>query len=145
MGIKYDTITMRYLIVFLSFVFFHLNAQPLPTIIIVDSISVSKKPLSVKKIKANNVETIYFLSSSMKKTIPMAITNKSRNVFIYKKDTMDIHINLEERKQIFIQNLYFQKGKFSINFKNCKFDGDYHVKSFPSDCLIYRKEEEGKE
>lgn len=145
MGIKYDTITMRYLIVFLSFVFFHLNAQPLPTIIIVDSISVSKKPLSVKKIKTNNVETIYFLSSSMKKTIPMAITNKSRNVFIYKKDTMDIHINLEERKQIFIQNLYFQKGKFSINFKNCKFDGDYHVKSFPSDCLIYRKEEEGKE
>ena len=145
MGIKYDTITMRYLIVFLSFVFFHLNAQPLPTIIIVDSISVSKKPLSVKKTKTNNVETIYFLSSSMKKTIPMAITNKSRNVFIYKKDTMDIHINLEERKQIFIQNLYFQKGKFSINFKNCKFDGDYHVKSFPSDCLIYRKEEEGKE
>ena len=133
---------MRYLIVFLSFVFFHLNAQPLPTIIIVDSISVSKKPLSVKKIKTNNVETIYFLSSSMKKTIPMAITNKSRNVFIYKKDTMDIHINLEERKQIFIQNLYFQKGKFSINFKNCRFDSDYYIKSFPSDCLIYRKDEE---
>ena len=133
---------MRYLIVFLSFVFFHLNAQPLPTIIIVDSISVSKKPLSVKKIKTNNVETIYFLSSSMRKTIPMAITNKSRNVFIYKKDTMDIHINLEERKQIFIQNLYFQKGKFSINFKNCRFDSDYYIKSFLSDCLIYRKDEE---
>ena len=133
---------MRYLIVFLSFVFFHLNAQPLPTIIIVDSISVSKKPLSVKKIKTNNAETIYFLSSSMRKTIPMAITNKSRNVFIYKKDTMDIHINLEERKQIFIQNLHFQKGKFSINFKNCRFDSDYHIKSFPSDCLIYRKDEE---
>lgn len=133
---------MRYLIVFLSFVFFHLNAQPLPTIIIVDSISVSKKPLSVKKIKTNNVETIYFLSSSMKKTIPMAITNKSRNVFIYKKDTMDIHINLEERKQIFIQNLHFQKEKFSINFKNCRFDSDYHIKSFPNDCLIYRKDEE---
>ena len=133
---------MRYLIVFLSFVFFHLNAQPLPTIIIVDSISVSKKPLFVKKIKTNNLETIYFLSSSMRKTIPMAITNKSRNVFIYKKDTMDIYINLEERKQIFIQNLYFQKGKFSINFKNCRFDSDYHIKSFPSDCLIYRKDEE---
>ena len=133
---------MRYLIVFLSFVFFHLNAQPLPTIIIVDSISVSKKPLFVKKIKTNNVETIYFLSSYMKKTIPMAITNKSRNVFIYKKDTMDIHINLEERKQIFIQNLYFQKGKFSINFKNCRFDSDYYIKSFLSDCLIYRKDEE---
>lgn len=133
---------MRYLIVFLSFVFFHLNAQPLPTIIIVDSISISKKPLFVKKIKTNNVETIYFLSSSMKKTKPMAITNKSRNVFIYKKDTMDIHINLEERKQIFIQNLYFQKGKFSINFKNCRFDSDYYIKSFLSDCLIYRKDEE---
>ena len=133
---------MRYLIVFLSFVFFHLNAQPLPTIIIVDSISISKKPLFVKKIKTNNVETIYFLSSSMKKTIPMEITNKSRNVFIYKKDTMDIYINLEERKQIFIQNLYFQKGKFSINFKNCRFDSDYYIKSFLSDCLIYRKDEE---
>ena len=133
---------MRYLIVFLSFVFFHLNAQPLPTIIIVDSISVSKKPLSVKKIKTNNAETIYFLSSSMKKTIPMAITNKSRNDFIYKKDTMDIYINLEERKQIFIQNLHFQKGKFSIHFKNCRFDSDYHIKSFPNDCLIYRKDEE---
>ena len=133
---------MRYLIVFLSFVFFHLNAQPLPTIIIVDSISVSKKPLSVKKMKTDNAETIYFLSSSMKKTIPMAITNKSRNIFIYKKDTMDIHINLEERKQIFIQNLYFQKGKFSINFKNCRFDSDYYIKSFLSDCLIYRKDEE---
>jgi len=72
-------------------VFFHLNAQPLPTIIIVDSISVSKKPLSVKKIKTNNLETIYFLSSSMKKTIPMAITNKSRNVFIYK--TVDFIVN----------------------------------------------------
>ena len=88
------------------------------------------------------METIYFLSSSMKKTIPMAITNNSRNVFIYKKDTMDIYINLEERKQIFIQNLHFQKGKFSINFKNCRFDSDYHIKSFPNDCLIYRKDEE---
>ena len=133
---------MRYLIVFLSFVFFHLNAQPLPTIIIVDSISVSKKPLSVKKIKTNNAETIYFLSSSMKKTIPMAITNKSRNVFIYKKDTMDIYINLEERKQIFIENLHFQKGKFLINFENCNFQSNYHIKNFPCDCLNYRREEE---
>lgn len=133
---------MRHLIIFLSFLFFYSNAQPLPSIIIVDSISFSKKTLFVKKIKANNVETIYFLSSSMKKTIPMAITNKSGNVFIYKKDTMDIYINLEERKQIFIQNLHFQKGKFSINFKNCRFDSDYHIKSFPSDCLIYRKDEE---
>ena len=98
---------MRHLIIFLSFLFFYSNAQPLPSIIIVDSISFSKKPLFVKKIKANNVETIYFLSSSMKKTIPMAITNKSRNVFIYKKDTMDIYINLEERRIKSIAFLFF--------------------------------------
>ena len=133
---------MRYLIVFLSFLFLHLNAQPLPTIIIVDSISVSKKPLSVKKIKTDNAETIYFLSSSMKKTIPMAITNKSRNVFIYKKDTMSITLSLEKRKQILIQNLHFQKGEYTINLKDCNFQSDYYIKNFPCDCLNYRREEE---
>jgi len=134
---------MRYLIIFLSFLFFYSNAQPLPSIIIVDSISFSKKPLFVKKIKANNTKTmIYFLSLSMKKTMPIAISNNGKNIFIYKKDTMSIILSLEERKQIFIENLHFQKGKFLINFENCNFQSNYHIKNFPCDCLNYRREEE---
>ena len=134
---------MRYLIIFLSFLFFYSNAQPLPSIIIVDSISISKKPLFVKEIKANNTKTtIYFLSLSMKKTMPIAISNNGKNIFIYKKDTMSIILSLEERKQIFIENLHFQKGKFLINFENCNFQSNYHIKNFPCDCLNYRREEE---
>ena len=134
---------MRYLIIFLSFLSFYSNAQPLPSIIIVDSISFSKKPLFVKKIKANNTKTtIYFLSLSMKKTMPIAISNNGKNNFIYKKDTMSIILSLEERKQIFIENLHFQKGKFLINFENCNFQSNYHIKNFPCDCLNYRREEE---
>ena len=134
---------MKYLIIFLSFLFFYSNAQPLPSIIIVDSISISKKPLFVKKIKANNTKTtIYFLSLSMKKTMPIAISNNGKNIFIYKKDTMSITLSLEKRKQILIQNLHFQKGKFLINFENCNFQSNYHIKNFPCDCLNYRREEE---
>ena len=134
---------MRYLIIFLSFLSFYSNAQPLPSIIIVDSISFSKKPLFVKKIKANNTKTtIYFLSLSMKKTMPIAISNNGKNIFIYKKDTMSIILSLEERKQIFIENLHFQKGKFLINFENCNFQSNYHIKNFPCECLNYRREEE---
>ena len=134
---------MRYLIIFLSFLSFYSNAQPLPSIIIVDSISFSKKPLFVKKIKANNTKTtIYFLSLSMKKTMPIAISNNGKNIFIYKKDTMSIILSLEERKQIFIENLHFQKGKYTINLKDCNFQSDYYIKNFPCDCLNYRREEE---
>ena len=133
---------MRHLIIFLSFLFFYSNAQPLPSIIIVDSISISKKPLFVKKIKANNVETIYFLSSSTKEIKHIAIRNNGRNLFIYKKDTMSITLNLEKRKQILIQNLHFQKGEYTINFENCNFQSNYHIKNFPCDCLNYRREEE---
>ena len=136
---------MRYLIIFSSFLFFYSNAQPLPSIIIVDSISFSKKPLFVKKIKANNTKTtIYFLSLSMKKTMPIAISNNGKNIFIYKKDTMTMSIilSLEERKQILIQNLHFQKGEYTINLKDCNFQNDYYIKNFPCDCLNYRREEE---
>ena len=134
---------MRYLIIFLSFLFFYSNAQPLTSIIIVDSISFSKKPLFVKKIKANNIKTtIYFLSLSMKKTMPIAISNNGKNIFIYKKDTMSIILSLEERKQILIQNLHFQKGEYTINLKDCNFQSDYYIKNFPCDCLNYRREEE---
>lgn len=136
---------MRYLIIFSSFLFFYSNAQPLPSIIIVDSISFSKKPLFVKKIKANNTKTtIYFLSLSMKKTMPIAISNNGKNIFIYKKDTMTMSIilSLEERKQIFIENLHFQKGEYTINLKDCNFQNDYYIKNFPCDCLNYRREEE---
>ena len=134
---------MRYLIIFSSFLFFYSNAQPLPSIIIVDSISFSKKPLFVKKIKANNTKTtIYFLSLSMKKTMPIAISNNGKNIFIYKKDTMSITLSLEKRKQILIQNLHFQKGEYTINFENCNFQNDYYIKNFPCDCLNYRREEE---
>lgn len=134
---------MKYLIIFSSFLFFYSNAQPLPSIIIVDSISFSKKPLFVKKIKANNIKTtIYFLSLSMKKTMPIAISNNGRNLFIYKKDTMSIILSLEERKQILIQNLHFQKGEYTINLKDCNFQSDYYIKNFPCDCLNYRREEE---
>lgn len=134
---------MRYLIIFSSFLFFYSNAQPLPSIIIVDSISFSKKPLFVKKIKANNIKTtIYFLSLSMKKTMPIAISNNGKNLFIYKKDTMSIILSLEERKQILIQNLHFQKGEYTINLKDCNFQSDYYIKNFPCDCLNYRREEE---
>ena len=134
---------MRYLIIFLSFLFFYSNAQPLPSIIIVDSISISKKPLFVKKIKANNTKTtIYFLSLSMKKTMPIAISNNGKNIFIYKKDTMSITLSLEKRKQILIQNLHFQKGEYTINLKDCNFQSDYYIKNFPFDCLTYRREEE---
>ena len=134
---------MRYLIIFLSFLSFYSNAQPLPSIIIVDSISFSKKPLFVKKIKANNTKTtIYFLSLSMKKTMPIAISNNGKNIFIYKKDTMSIILSLEERKQIFIENLHFQKGEYTINLKDCNFQSDYYIKNFPCDCLNYRREEE---
>ncbi|WP_273087822.1 hypothetical protein, partial [Capnocytophaga gingivalis] len=110
---------MKYLIIFSSFLFFYSNAQPLPSIIIVDSISISKKPLFVKEIKTNNVETIYFLSSSTKEIKHIAIRNNGRNLFIYKKDTMSITLSLEKRKQILIQNLHFQKGEYTINFENC--------------------------
>lgn len=89
---------MRHLIIFLSFLFFYSNAQPLPSIIIVDSISFSKKPLFVKKIKANNVETIYFLSSSTKEKENIAIRNNGRNLFIYKKDTMSITLKFREKE-----------------------------------------------
>ena len=134
---------MRYLIIFSSFLFFYSNAQPLPSIIIVDSISFSKKPLFVKKIKANNTKTtIYFLSLSMKKTMPIAISNNGKNIFIYKKDTMSITLSLEKRKQILIQNLHFQKGEYTINLKDCNFQSDYYIKNFPCDCLNYRREEE---
>ena len=134
---------MKYLIIFSSFLFFYSNAQPLPSIIIVDSISFSKKPLFVKKIKANNIKTtIYFLSLSMKKTMPIAISNNGKNIFIYKKDTMSIILSLEERKQIFIENLHFQKGEYTINLKDCNFQSDYYIKNFPCDCLNYRREEE---
>lgn len=134
---------MKYLIIFSSFLFFYSNAQPLPSIIIVDSISFSKKPLFVKKIKANNTKTtIYFLSLSMKKTMPIAISNNGKNIFIYKKDTMSIILSLEERKQIFIENLHFQKGEYTINLKDCNFQSDYYIKNFPCDCLNYRREEE---
>ena len=134
---------MKYLIIFSSFLFFYSNAQPLPSIIIVDSISFSKKTLFVKKIKANNTKTtIYFLSLSMKKTMPIAISNNGRNLFIYKKDTMSIILSLEERKQILIQNLHFQKGEYTINLKDCNFQSDYYIKNFPCDCLNYRREEE---
>ena len=134
---------MKYLIIFSSFLFFYSNAQPLPSIIIVDSISFSKKPLFVKKIKANNTKTtIYFLSLSMKKTMPIAISNNGKNIFIYKKDTMSIILSLEERKQILIQNLHFQKGECTINLKDCNSQSDYYIKNFPCDCLNYRREEE---
>ncbi len=134
---------MRHLIIFLSFLFFYSNAQPLPSIIIVDSISFSKKTLFVKKIKANNTKTtIYFLSLSMKKTMPIAISNNGKNIFIYKKDTMSITLSLEKRKQILIQNLHFQKGEYTINLKDCNFQSDYYIKNFPCDCLNYRREEE---
>ena len=134
---------MKYLIIFSSFLFFYSNAQPLPSIIIVDSISFSKKPLFVKKIKANNTKTtIYFLSLSMKKTMPIAISNNGKNIFIYKKDTMSITLSLEKRKQILIQNLHFQKGEYTINLKDCNFQSDYYIKKFPCDCLNYRREEE---
>ena len=134
---------MKYLIIFSSFLFFYSNAQPLPSIIIVDSISISKKPLFVKKIKANNTKTtIYFLSLSMKKTMPIAISNNGKNIFIYKKDTMSITLSLEKRKQILIQNLHFQKGEYTINLKDCNFQSDYYIKNFPCDCLNYRREEE---
>ena len=134
---------MKYLIIFSSFLFFYSNAQPLPSIIIVDSISFSKKTLFVKKIKANNTKTtIYFLSLSMKKTMPIAISNNGKNIFIYKKDTMSITLSLEKRKQILIQNLHFQKGEYTINLKDCNFQSDYYIKKFPCDCLNYRREEE---
>ena len=134
---------MKYLIIFSSFLFFYSNAQPLPSIIIVDSISISKQPLFVKKIKANNTKTtIYFLSLSMKKTMPIAISNNGKNIFIYKKDTMSITLSLEKRKQILIQNLHFQKGEYTINLKDCNFQSDYYIKNFPCDCLNYRREEE---
>ena len=134
---------MKYLIIFSSFLFFYSNAQPLPSIIIVDSISISKQPLFVKKIKANNTKTtIYFLSLSIKKTMPIAISNNGKNIFIYKKDTMSIILSLEERKQIFIENLHFQKGEYTINLKDCNFQSDYYIKNFPCDCLNYRREEE---
>lgn len=134
---------MKYLIIFSSFLFFYSNAQPLPSIIIVDSISFSKKTLFVKKIKANNTKTtIYFLSLSMKKTMPIAISNNGKNIFIYKKDTMSITLSLEKRKQILIQNLHFQKGEYTINLKDCNFQRDYYIKNFPCDCLNYRREEE---
>ena len=134
---------MKYLIIFSSFLFFYSNAQPLPSIIIVDSISISKQPLFVKKIKANNTKTtIYFLSLSIKKTMPIAISNNGKNIFIYKKDTMSIILSLEERKQILIQNLHFQKGEYTINLKDCNFQSDYYIKNFPCDCLNYRREEE---
>ena len=134
---------MKYLIIFSSFLFFYSNAQPLPSIIIVDSISFSKKPLFVKKIKANNTKTtIYFLSLSMKKTMPIAISNNGKNIFIYKKDTMSITLSLEKRKQILIQNLHFQKGEYTINLKDCNSQSDYYIKNFPCDCLNYRREEE---
>ena len=78
----------------------------------------------------------------MTKTMPIAISNNGKNIFIYKKDTMSIILSLEERKQIFIENLHFQKGKFLINFENCNFQSNYHIKNFPCDCLNYRREEE---
>ena len=133
---------MRYLIIFLSFLFFYSNAQPLPSIIIVDSISISKKPLFVKEMANNTKTTIYFLSLSMKKTMPIAISNNGKNIFIYKKDTMSITLSLEKRKQILIQNLHFQKGEYTINLKDCNFQSDYYIKNFPCDCLNYRREEE---
>ena len=133
---------MRHLIIFLSFLFFYSNAQPLPSIIIVDSISISKKPLFVKEIKTNNVETIYFLSSSTKEIKHIAIRNNGRNLFIYKKDTMSITLSLEERKQILIQNLHFQKGEYVINLKKCILGDSLKIKNFPCDCLNYRREEE---
>ena len=134
---------MKYLIIFSSFLFFYSNAQPLPSIIIVDSISISKKPLFVKEIKANNTKTtIYFLSSSTKEIKHIAIRNNGRNLFIYKKDTMSITLSLEKRKQILIQNLHFQKGEYTINLKDCNFQSDYYIKNFPCDCLNYRREEE---
>ncbi len=55
---------------------------------------------------------------------------------------MSITLSLEKRKQILIQNLHFQKGKFLINFENCNFQSDYYIKNFPCDCLNYRREEE---
>ena len=141
---------MRYLIIFSSFLFFYSNAQPLPSIIIVDSISFSKKPLFVKKIKANNTKTtIYFLSLSMKKTMPIAISNNGKNIFIYKKadklysnlgytveftknrkinryekssDESNIKIEKTPEKDIFIKQdkIFFQLVR--TNYDNTKFD-----------------------
>jgi len=55
---------------------------------------------------------------------------------------MSITLSLEKRKQILIQNLHFQKGEYTINFENCNFQSNYHIKNFPCDCLNYRREEE---
>ena len=55
---------------------------------------------------------------------------------------MSITLSLEKRKQIFIENLHFQKGEYVINLKKCILGDSLKIKNFPCDCLNYRREEE---
>ena len=79
-----------------------MNAQPLWEGLSVDKFYRENKEIYLQRFE-NGIK--YF---SDKKGRENNGLSQGQNTLIYKKDTMDIHINLEERKQIFIQNLHFQ-------------------------------------
>ena len=65
------------------------------------------------------------------------------NILVYKKDTMKIYIEPIPHHPIMgVKRVYFKKGEYTIDLKKCVSN---NIENFPHDCLIYRKEEEGKE
>ena len=68
------------------------------------------------------------------------------NILVYKKDTMKIYIEPISHHPIMgVKRVYFKRGEYTIDLKKYVSDNTLIIEKFPHDCLIYRKEEEGKE
>ena len=114
-----------------------MNAQPLWEGLSVDKFYRENKEIYLQRFE-NGIK--YF---SDKKERENNGLSQGMNILIYRKDTMKIHIDPIPYHLIMgIKSVHFQKGKFLINFENCNFQSNYHIKNFPCDCLNYRREEE---
>ena len=117
-----------------------MNAQPLWEGLSVGKFYRENKEIYLQKIE-NGIK--YF---SDKKERENHGLSQGMNILVYKKDTMKIYIEPIPHHPIMgVKRVYFKRGEYTIDLKKYVSDNTLIIEKFPHDCLIYRKEEEGKE
>ena len=137
---KIGVVSMKLLSIIFLCSYSYVNAQPLWEGLRVDKFYRENKEIYQQKFE-NGIK--YF---SDKKERENHGLSQGMNILVYKKDTMKIFIDPIPHHLIMgVKRVYFKKGEYTIDLKKCVSDNTLKIEKFPHDCLIYRKEEEGKE
>ena len=137
---KIGVIGVKLVSIIFLYSYSYVNAQPLWEGLSVDKFYRENKEIYLQKIE-NGIK--YF---SDKKERENHGLSQGMNILVYKKDTMKIYIEPIPHHLIMgVKRVYFKKGEYTIDLKKCVSDNTLKIEKFPHDCLIYRKEEEGKE